>query len=66
MEHPDGEVNSALIRLADALCEWERSTGRQSVLILREQGGFERRYASGKPIDDRMVADQDLFRIIEG
>lgn len=34
--HPDSEVRHALVRLNDALCSWERSTGRESVLILRE------------------------------
>lgn len=32
--HKDKEVNSALIRLLDALCEWERNSGRRSTLIL--------------------------------
>jgi hypothetical protein len=34
--HRDKEVNQALTRLLDALCTWERETGRRSVLILRE------------------------------
>jgi hypothetical protein len=47
--HPSKEVTQALIRLTDALCEWERNTGRQSALILREEGGFVFRAVSGKP-----------------
>lgn len=43
MEHPDREVQAAIVRLNDALCKWERSTGRQSVMILREQGNFVHR-----------------------
>jgi len=29
MEHPDREVQAAITRLADALCSWERATGRE-------------------------------------
>ena len=32
--HKDKETNQALVRLLDALCEWERNTGRRSTLIL--------------------------------
>jgi hypothetical protein len=35
-EHRDREVNKALIELLDALCTWERETGRRSILILKE------------------------------
>ena len=34
VSHRDRECNSALIRLLDALCTWERNTGRKSTLIL--------------------------------
>ena len=30
MDHPDPEVQKAIIRLDDALCMWERNTFRQS------------------------------------
>lgn len=63
-EHPDHEVQSALIRLNDALCSWERETGRQSVLILREQGGYEHRSCSGKPGVPGDVSDADLMRTL--
>ncbi|MBN1325794.1 hypothetical protein JW977_02330 [Candidatus Falkowbacteria bacterium] len=32
--HKDPDVEQALIRLNDALCSWERATGRESTLIL--------------------------------
>jgi len=48
-KHPDGDVTQALIRLNDALCTYERATGRQSVLIIREEGGWSHRSMSGKP-----------------
>jgi hypothetical protein len=61
MEHPDREVQHALVRLNDALCSWERATGRQSILILREQGGFVHRSASGKPNIPDDVEDEILW-----
>jgi len=33
-QHPDEAVRTALIRLCDALCTWERNTSRRSILIL--------------------------------
>ena len=50
MMHPNEDVQRALVQLNDALCTWERSTGRQSVLILREEGGWSHRSQSGKPL----------------
>ena len=62
MQHPDLVVQEALVRLTDALCQWERATGRQSVLILKEDGGFKYRALNGKPdvpedIDDMLFLD---------
>lgn len=62
MEHPSEHVQAALVRLNDELCSWERSTGRQSILILREQGGFEYRSASGKPNIPDYIEDELLWR----
>lgn len=66
MKHPDPEVEQALIRLTDALCEWERNTWRESVLILREVGGFAYRAVNGKPDVPDDVEDAQLMKIIEG
>ena len=62
MVHPDNEIQLALVRLNDALCSWERSTGRESVLILREVGGFVHRSVSGKPVSNGLddVVDAQL------
>lgn len=60
-QHPSEDVTAALVRLNDALCTWERGTGRQSVLILREQGGFEHRSMSGKPGVPEDVTDEQLM-----
>lgn len=64
MKHPDPEVQSALTRLLDALCTWERETGRRSVLVLREQHGFEVRAESGKPINIAGLTDVEVFACI--
>ena len=65
MVHLDGEVNKAIVRLADALCTYERATGRESILVLREQGGFVFRAVNGKPGVPDDVPDTDLFKLIE-
>lgn len=51
-EHPDEEVRRTLIRLCDALCSWERSTGRQNLLVLIEQPDYDFIADCGKPIPD--------------
>lgn len=61
MIHPDPEVTRALVRLNDALCSYERNTGLWSVLILREQGGFNHRSVSGKPGVPADVTDEQLL-----
>ena len=50
MQHPDKDVREAIGKLCDALCMWERESGRNSILILREQGDFAYRAMSGKPV----------------
>lgn len=64
MQHPDPNVQQAIIQLSDALCTWERATGRQSVLIIREQGGFAYRAMSGKPGVPDDVNDERLFSLL--
>lgn len=57
-EHADPDVRQALIRLCDALCSWERATGRQNLLVLIEQdecqplGRYEFIADCGKPLGD--------------
>jgi len=65
-EHPDEEVQRAIVRLDDALCSWERATGRESILIIREQGGFVHRTASGKPDIPDDIPDEQLLKSIAG
>ncbi len=64
-EHPDEEVNAALIRLNDALCQWERMTERNSVLILKEVGGYVFRSESGKPGIPDFVTDEELLQRVK-
>ena len=57
MKHSDPEVNNAVLRLCDALCQFERSTGIPSVLIIRQKGNpncdeYTFRAMSGKPLDE--------------
>ena len=60
-KHPDPEVQSAVIRLADALCTWERNTGHVNILIIREDN-YCFRAASGKPEIPDDISDVFLLR----
>jgi hypothetical protein len=62
-QHPDDDVRQAIVRLCDALCTWERSTGRESVLIIREEG-FCIRAVSGKPDVPDDVPDEQLLSMV--
>ena len=61
--HPDQEVNAALVRLLDALCEHERNTGRRSTLVLVPHALDERVVLAqdGKPFSNNPVVDAELF-----
>ena len=65
MEHPDPDIRQAIVRLSDALCTWERSTGRRSVFIVRE-GRFVYRALDGKPDVNHDIPDSDLMKMIGG
>lgn len=62
-EHPDPEVQQAIIALSNVLCSYERMTGRESVLVIREQGGFVYRAQSGKPGIPDDVTDEMLLAV---
>jgi hypothetical protein len=64
-QHLDSEVQAAVIRLCDALCQWERATGRSSVLILVEQGVFKFRAMDGKPNVPEYMSDGHLLAQIK-
>lgn len=63
MEHNDKEVRAAIIRLSDALCFYERATGIESVLIVRERD-FAYRAMSGKPGIPEDIPDVSLLASI--
>ncbi len=66
-QHPDPDVQDAIVKLCDALCSYERITGRDNVLIVREVGGFAFRANSGKPIhsEDDDISDAMLILALE-
>ena len=61
MRHPDEVVERAIIALSDAMCQWERATGRQSIIIIKEQGGFEYKAMNGKPDVPVDITARDLL-----
>lgn len=69
-EHPDAEVRQALIRLCDALCSWERMSGRENLLVLIEAdhqqqfGRYEFVADSGKPLPDDSRAGMTPAEIV--
>lgn len=65
MQHPDPDIRQAIVKLCDALCSYERITGRESVLIVREQGGFEFRALSGKPSISSDIEDSNLLAMVQ-
>ncbi len=59
-QHRDPEVNKSLIRLLDALCEWERNTSRRSILILKEDD-YLCRADSGKCVIPDDIPDSQVL-----
>ncbi len=65
-EHPDKEVNSAIIKLSDALRKLERNSGGRSILILR-QTNYCYRAQDGKPVPNgAFTMDRDLLAQLGG
>lgn len=61
--HKDDEVNEAIIRLLDALCSWERGTGRRSTLILIPHAADEKivKAEDGKPVNNENLTVGSLI-----
>jgi hypothetical protein len=59
-KHPCPEVRAAAIRLLDALTSWERSTGRQNIVIIKDTVGCETRTLSAAPIPPD-ISDEDAL-----
>lgn len=60
--HMDEEVNGAFIRLMDALCMWERNTGRASTLAFIPWEEEERMVVA---VDGKPLPPEASFRDME-
>jgi len=63
--HPDPKVQNAIVKLNDALCEHERNTGVQSVMVIRQKD-WKHRSANGKPFTgetEDSLPDNEVFNI---
>ena len=66
IQHVDGDIQHAFVKLSDLIVQWERDTGRRSVLIYRELGlESPIRLVDGKPGVPDDVTDQHLLEMIE-
>lgn len=65
IKHPDKAIEHAFTRLSDLICEWERNTGRRSVLIYTEQGLPPIRIVDGKPGVPDTVGNHTLLEMFE-
>lgn len=63
MQHRDLEVQKAINHLDYALCNYERSTARESVFILRTGDGFVHRSMNGKTVIHD-ISDEELFSFV--
>jgi hypothetical protein len=63
--HKDKEVNHSIVELLDALCQWERNTGRRSTLILIPHTSDETIVLAqdGKPLT-RLISDEHPAKYI--
>ena len=62
--HKDRECDQAMIRLMDALCTWERETGRESTFILIPQAQDEKivMAQNGKVLPDNLgIEPQEIL-----
>jgi hypothetical protein len=59
-KHPSEDVRKAAVRLLDALCSWERSTGRKNLVIIKDGIGCDYRSLSGSPLPPDVSDSQAL------
>ncbi len=66
MWHKNSECEQALIKLNDALCSWERDTGRESTLILVPDSSDESivMSQSGKPLPENFNMTPEEILVI--
>lgn len=65
--HESDEIEGAFIRLLDALCNWERSTGRDSLLVFVPVEGDERVIVAigGKPHDISHDSQESITDVVQ-
>ena len=65
--HPDPKCDEAIVLLLDALCTWERSTGRESLLVLIPVEQEEQVIVadSGKPITCSVSTNEMIRKRVE-
>jgi len=62
--HPSEDVQAAIVRLADALTSWNRTTSRDNLVIIKDTVGVEYRAFSGAPIPED-ITDEEALKAFE-
>lgn len=67
MWHMDKDVEGALIKLNDSICEWERITSREYTVALIPHQADEsiQVFQNGKPMDPEMVKNIGIHSLVE-
>ena len=63
--HKDERINRLITELTDELCQHERMTGIENVLIIKDKAGFSFRALSGKPNIPANMPDENLLQMVE-
>jgi hypothetical protein len=63
--HPSEPVRIALLNLLDALCSFERSTGHENLVIVKDSTGCQYRSLSGAPVPYH-TGDHTLLELFDG
>lgn len=64
--HPNPTVQDVATKLADILCQHEKSSSQGSDFIIRWPDGNRSAYKDGKPGGDDLTADADFFEGYDG
>lgn len=62
MKHTNRDIRQAITTLCDALCSYERITGIESILIVRQDDDFVFRADCGKPGISNDITDEMLLQ----
>lgn len=65
--HPCPEVRAATLRLLDALATWNRNTGRENLVIIKDTIGVQLRTLSSAPLHSHVTdeAALEMFNLLE-